>query len=322
MTREKESMAFNASRGLKIPGLIQPYAEDRTNDTEQNRMNGKTNRLDPNKFDPYSIYDDDSTQDHYFLVPGDKLNLCRFRRTFVEMNKNKLFGEIKRHNNTEGSSSRTTSIKKNNNNNTQTLQNIQNNISRQRSILAEKRLQPESGDYCFISQDASLKKMKSLNRSCLSSNTTVNKEKFNKFASKYVTTNMADINETHIHSFDKKEPSKHLDGHVCRKKKRNYKIDKCIDICTCMVCVKAVRYHWTDGDTGSDTDPCSCTGKNLVGRWLCMGVLALFMPCLFCYLPARSCRKLCSDECSRTKLKSDAYQIRYTADISEEGTYL
>merc|ERR1719204_1999840 len=81
-----------------------------------------------------------------------------------------------------------------------------------------------------------------------------------------------------------------------------------------MLCVKAGRYHWGgDGDSFIE-EPCNCVGgrKNIVRRWLCMGVLALFLPCLVCYLPAKLCQKSCkSRHCSNTKLKEEEQIVKY-----------
>lgn len=81
--------------------------------------------------------------------------------------------------------------------------------------------------------------------------------------------------------------------------------EELLDYCTCMCIVKGTFYHFTkDGDSeGSLADqPCSCDGplSQCVPRWGCLGVFALFFPCLWCYLPMKGCKKLgelskCSD---------------------------
>lgn len=63
-----------------------------------------------------------------------------------------------------------------------------------------------------------------------------------------------------------------------------------LDCCTCMCCVKGLFYHCTKDtkDEGKMADnPCSCKGPvgECVGRWGVMGLMSVFMPCLWCYLP-------------------------------------
>lgn len=63
-----------------------------------------------------------------------------------------------------------------------------------------------------------------------------------------------------------------------------------LDCCTCMCCVKGFFYHCTK-DTKDEgkiaEDPCSCQGSvnECMGRWGVMGIMSIFMPCLWCYLP-------------------------------------
>lgn len=70
-----------------------------------------------------------------------------------------------------------------------------------------------------------------------------------------------------------------------------------LDCCTCMCCVKGAFYHFTKDcdDEGQIADqPCSCAGPSsqCVPRWGCLGIFALFLPCLWCYLPAKGCMNL------------------------------
>ncbi|XP_053559604.1 protein sprouty homolog 1 [Bombina bombina] len=68
-----------------------------------------------------------------------------------------------------------------------------------------------------------------------------------------------------------------------------------VEYSTCMCLVKAFFYHCSNDDEGdSDADnPCSCTRSHCCSRYLCMGVMSLFLPCLLCYPPAKGCLKLC-----------------------------
>lgn len=72
--------------------------------------------------------------------------------------------------------------------------------------------------------------------------------------------------------------------------------DEIIDYATCMCCVKGVFYHCTKDsyDEGQLADePCSCAGpvSSCAPRWGCLAILSLFIPCLWCYLPAVGCKK-------------------------------
>ncbi|XP_036279931.1 protein sprouty homolog 1 isoform X2 [Pipistrellus kuhlii] len=64
---------------------------------------------------------------------------------------------------------------------------------------------------------------------------------------------------------------------------------------TCMCLVKGIFYHCSnddEGDSYSDS-PCSCSQSHCCSRYLCMGAMSLFLPCLLCYPPAKGCLKLC-----------------------------
>ena len=62
-------------------------------------------------------------------------------------------------------------------------------------------------------------------------------------------------------------------------------------------CVKAVLYHCAKdseesiGNDLGDREPCGCTGAHRASRWTAMGLLSLFLPCLWCYLPMKGCAK-------------------------------
>lgn len=64
---------------------------------------------------------------------------------------------------------------------------------------------------------------------------------------------------------------------------------------TCLCCVKGLFYHCSaqdDEDNCADR-PCSCAPAHACARWGTMGLLALCLPCLCCYPPARLCLALC-----------------------------
>ncbi|XP_005999743.1 protein sprouty homolog 2 [Latimeria chalumnae] len=63
---------------------------------------------------------------------------------------------------------------------------------------------------------------------------------------------------------------------------------------TCVCCVQGVFYHCSNDDEDNCADnPCSCSQSHCCARWSAMGVMSLILPCLWCYLPARGCLKLC-----------------------------
>ncbi|XP_004680131.1 PREDICTED: protein sprouty homolog 2 [Condylura cristata] len=67
-----------------------------------------------------------------------------------------------------------------------------------------------------------------------------------------------------------------------------------IDYGTCVCCVKGLFYHCSNDDEDNCADnPCSCSQSHCCTRWSAMGVMSLFLPCLWCYLPAKGCLKLC-----------------------------
>lgn len=286
-------------------GLTRPYCQDKEyvniHHIQPCKINGKTNRLNT-LLDPYSIYDDDSDQDINFIVPAGKLNLARFQRAFSEMNS--LNDKVK----------------------DRTIPTCPNKRG--------GKFVPNSGDYCHLSADAKIPETSKTNSFC-NHHINIKKENFQKFASKLVTSDTP-IDNTHhcVHSFERRGNCQRdscvefeFDNkkYKSKLKKNHKKIDNIIDCCTCMVCVKAVSYHWTKDDIGDEyIEPCSCTGtpKKVAGRWFCMGLLALFLPCLFCYLPAKLCRSACC-ECptSRSKLK-DETRVLYRKDNNANHTNL
>uniref|UniRef100_A0A8C9UJB8 Protein sprouty homolog 1 n=1 Tax=Spermophilus dauricus TaxID=99837 RepID=A0A8C9UJB8_SPEDA len=64
---------------------------------------------------------------------------------------------------------------------------------------------------------------------------------------------------------------------------------------TCMCLVKGLFYHCSNDDEGDSCSdhPCSCSQSHCCSRYLCMGAMSLFLPCLLCYPPAKGCLKLC-----------------------------
>lgn len=67
-----------------------------------------------------------------------------------------------------------------------------------------------------------------------------------------------------------------------------------VDYATCACCLKALFYHCSSDDEDVCADkPFSCHQSHCCVRWSVAGALALVLPCLLCYLPARGCLALC-----------------------------
>ncbi|XP_032433198.1 protein sprouty homolog 3 [Xiphophorus hellerii] len=71
--------------------------------------------------------------------------------------------------------------------------------------------------------------------------------------------------------------------------------ESAVEYGTCLCCVKGLFYHCSaqdDEDNCADR-PCSCAAAHACARWSTMALLALCLPCLCCYPPARMCLALC-----------------------------
>ncbi|XP_072261902.1 protein sprouty homolog 1 isoform X2 [Pyxicephalus adspersus] len=68
-----------------------------------------------------------------------------------------------------------------------------------------------------------------------------------------------------------------------------------VEYSTCMCLVKASFYHCSNDDEGDSyaDNPCSCTQSHCFPRYLCMGIMSLFLPCLLCYPLAKACLDVC-----------------------------
>ncbi|XP_049326108.1 protein sprouty homolog 2-like [Astyanax mexicanus] len=70
--------------------------------------------------------------------------------------------------------------------------------------------------------------------------------------------------------------------------------ESAVDYMTCACCLKGMFYHCSTDDEDVCADkPFSCQQPNCCVRWSAAGALALILPCLLCYLPARGCLALC-----------------------------
>ncbi|XP_068124008.1 protein sprouty homolog 2 [Hyperolius riggenbachi] len=67
-----------------------------------------------------------------------------------------------------------------------------------------------------------------------------------------------------------------------------------VDYVTCVCCLKCLFYHCSNDDEDNCSErPCSCSQAHCCTRWSVIGVMSMFLPCLWCYLPAKGCLKMC-----------------------------
>ncbi len=80
-------------------------------------------------------------------------------------------------------------------------------------------------------------------------------------------------------------------------------MNSCIEKVSCICCANGMIYHCcvSDLDEPQVLDACSCDMSNtscyqLCQRWLGLGLLSLFVPCLWCYLRLKCCH-WCGVQC-------------------------
>ncbi|XP_030649291.1 protein sprouty homolog 3 [Chanos chanos] len=70
--------------------------------------------------------------------------------------------------------------------------------------------------------------------------------------------------------------------------------ESAVEYGTCLCCVKGLFYHCAADDEDDCADrPCSCAPGRACVRWGTMSLLAVCLPCLCCYPPAKLCLALC-----------------------------
>ena len=247
------------------------------------------------KHDPYAIYDDENAGTHYFLVPATK-DPRNFTRAFQELNnmpKSKtnlhaksLHQQTDTHNNTTTSASGYI--------NDRNFRNISSSTPPRRS-----RTKSCGSSSSSSSTPARLKIPPPPTATTISSQNT-----FPDFPTRteddYILLK-ADTKSTvqppksnqllkreHFPEFAKilkKESMVHYSSNTnceteCLKKKK-----ESIDTCAC-----SIKYKYGGNkDDHECIDPCSCqnsTTRSIVGRYFCMGLKAMFFPCISCYVPA------------------------------------
>lgn len=339
------------------PGLVKPYTDENDYVNQPKFITKKISKTvvaECINHDPFSIYDDDSSHDHYFFLPAGKLGSeskktdinplekctsrdirCKCKNWDQGNMTTDLINEPISSKNISPLSQRCqccktltqhTRLLHHNHNQKKNISHSKNNLINTKKIKRSYI----SGEYCSLSADAIGPKYPGILRT---HDSPIEKDSLQKYTLKIVRKNsicLSDINQNsndyHL-SVKMRRSFEILDDDIISKTK-NYDINKCIDQCTCMICIKAGQYHWS-GDKDSFVDePCSCIGsrKNIVGRWICMGIVSLFLPCLVCYLPAKLCQDSCSSSCcTKTKLRSKQSVVRYIngpTEKIEDNTYL
>ncbi|XP_005102498.1 protein sprouty homolog 3 [Aplysia californica] len=97
-----------------------------------------------------------------------------------------------------------------------------------------------------------------------------------------------------------------LPSHWCCRDKCEVSPDKVLDVCTCFCCIKCTFYHCgTEEDENECYEqPCGCGATpHCCQRWAVISLMALCLPCLWTYWPARGCLACCRHcyNCSRLR---------------------
>ena len=304
---------------IQYPCLVKPYQKE-TGSIDRNvvescagterkidyRMN-ELSTIQKQKYDPFSRYDDDLGEDHYFLVPetdGNNLRVSEWRRTVKSSrslkNIAKLASDIQHVETTVGK------------NRTKTYPPYYNTP---KTLEREVDMKKLAGDYCYISADLASKE-KNLFGGTSSRTSSFHRrkdgERLEDFASKFA--NIGDEipkPQSSSHSFEGRKFDTWVELEGISETDRKTRLirtqpEKVIDYCTCMICVKGIFYHCSDDDDIVE-NVCSCSGSKgkVLKRWTCLSILACFMPCLFCYLPAKGCLNLCRTCKSKDKRSGD-----------------
>jgi hypothetical protein len=65
-----------------------------------------------------------------------------------------------------------------------------------------------------------------------------------------------------------------------------------IDAVSCMGCARGMLYHCLSGEEGEvPPHPCAIRHHRCVRRWIALGLLSIFLPCLCFYIPLAACHK-------------------------------
>lgn len=96
--------------------------------------------------------------------------------------------------------------------------------------------------------------------------------------------------------------------------------DSCVDYGSCLCCVKGLMYHCATRDGDDDTcadDPCSCGPHRRLGRWTCLGLTSLLLPCLCCYWPLKGVAATCESCYARCTTRGCRCDEHHSSPLSE-----
>lgn len=246
--------------------------------------------------DPYAIYDDENAGTHYFLVPATK-DPRNFTRAFQELNnmpksKTNLHAKLLHtdaHNidtstsgyiNDRNFRNISTSSTPPRRSRTKSCGSSSSSSSRLNKIppppttpISSQNTFPDfstrtEDDYIFLKADTK---------------STVQPPKSNQLLKREHFPEFAKIlkKESMVHYSSSGTTNTNCETECLKKKKDS------IDTCTC-----SIKYKYTgNNDDRECIEPCSCqntTTKSIVGRYFCMGLRAMFFPCISCYVPAKT----------------------------------
>lgn len=104
--------------------------------------------------------------------------------------------------------------------------------------------------------------------------------------------------------------------------------ETCVDYGSCLCCVKGLMYHCASRDGDDDTcadDPCSCGPHRRLGRWSCLALTSLALPCLCCYWPLRglaSGLEHCYSSCDSRGCRCETRHSRPKPELTPEKRLL
>lgn len=251
------------------------------------------------KHDPYAIYDDENAGTHYFLVPATK-DPRNFTRAFQELNsmpisKTNLHAKLLNQQ-TDAHNSNTSGYI-----NDKNFRNISSSTPPRRSrtkscgssssssstprlkippppaatTISSQNTFPDfstqtDDDYIFLKGDS---------KSTVQppkSNQLLKREHFPEFAKILKKESMVHYSSSGTTTINTN----------CEKLSLKKKKDS-LDSCTC-----SINYKYNGkNDDHECINSCSCQNstKSIVGRYFCMGLRAVFFPCISCYVPAKAC---------------------------------
>lgn len=116
-----------------------------------------------------------------------------------------------------------------------------------------------------------------------------------------------------------------LPSHWCCHDSCEVSPDKVLDVCTCFCCVKGVFYHCgAEEDNECYEKPCGCCSTpHCCRRWTVLSMMALCLPCLWAYWPAKACLSACTscyNRCRHKGCECSAEHKKGTSMLSGGGS--